>query len=342
MARGRRSRSLRSAPTSGFALNQRENHWVALRGLLPFIWPTDRPDLRRRVVAAFCVLVAAKLVTVAIPVAFKEATDALTALSASQDAATNTANGLAIGITMLILAYGAGRIFMMVLNQIRDVFFSVVGQHAVRQLNNRTFEHLHKLSLRFHLERQTGGLSRVIERASRAIELIIRMGILQIVPTLFELLLVCAVLTYFFSPIYAVIVAVTVFVFMYFTFIASEWRMVIRREMNDSDTEANTKAIDSLLNFETVKYFGNERMEAQRFDKSMARYEQAAIRTNSSLGYLNSGQAAIFSIGMTLCLWLSASGIAQGTHTIGDFVMINVMMLQLYVPLNFMGWVYRE
>ena len=321
------------------ALSRRTDHWTVFRGLLPFVWPEGRPDLRWRVAAAFAVLVVAKLVTIAVPILFKWATDALTAEPGSAVSAPAT---LANATTGLIVAYGVARVAMMVLNQIRDVFFTKVGQHAVRQLNLRTFEHLHKLSLRFHLERRTGGLSRVVERGARAIELIIRMGILQLGPTLLELVFVCGLLLYYFDWVYVVVVLATVGLYMWFTFWASERRIAIRREMNDSDNDANTKAVDSLLNFETVKYFGNEAMEARRFDASMARYEKAAVRTYYSLGVLNSGQAAIFTAGMTIVMWLAARGIMAGHHTVGDFVMINAMMIQLYMPLNFMGTVYRE
>ncbi|MCH9807799.1 MAG: ABC transporter ATP-binding protein/permease [Alphaproteobacteria bacterium] len=316
-----------------------EDHWTVFKGLLPFVWPEGRPDLRRNVVVALGLLLVAKFVTVSVPIAFKEATDALSGL-AGEAAAGPVA--LTAAATFLILAYGFGRMMTVVLNQIRDVFFTKVGQNAVRQLNTRTFEHLHKLSLRFHLERRTGGLSRVLERSARAIELIIRMGILNVVPTIIELLLICGILFYYFDISFVLIVLVTVAIYMWFTFKASEWRIGIRREMNDSDTDANTKAIDSLLNFETVKYFGNEGLEARRFDGAMQRYEGAAIRTYSSLAVLNSGQAIIFTIGMVALMWLSARGIAQGTHTIGDFVLVNTLMIQLWMPLNFMGMVYRE
>ena len=247
----------------------------ALLGLLPLVWPANRPDLRRRVVLAFAVLLVAKLITVAVPIFYKNATDLLTASAGSS--AAGAGQGVVTGIVMLILAYGVGRVLMMGLTQVRDIIFTEVGQNAVRQLNNRTFEHLHRLSLRFHLERRTGGLSRVIERATRGVELIIRMGILNVVPTAIELLLVSGMLLYYFDWRYVVIMYATIAAYMWFTFAASERRIAIRREMNDSDTEANTKAVDSLLNFETVKYFGNEELEARRFDTSMARYEQAAI-----------------------------------------------------------------
>ena len=321
-------------------LGPRSSHWDAFRGLLPLVWPANRRDLRMRVVLAFAVLLVAKLVTVAVPIFYKDATDRLAAAATGDTGAT--AQGLGVAVVMLILAYGTGRVLMMGLTQIRDIIFTEVGQNAVRELNNRTFRHLHRLSLRFHLERRTGGLSRVIERATRGVELIIRMGILNVVPTAIELLLMSGMLLYYFDWRYVAIMYATVAVYMWFTFAASERRIAIRREMNESDTEANTKAIDSLLNFETVKYFGNEELEARRFDVSMARYEQAAIKTFRSLGVLNTGQTIIFTVGMTACMLLAARGIMAGTHSVGEFVMINALMIQLYMPLNFMGMVYRE
>jgi len=320
-------------------LAARTSHRALFGGLLPYVWPERRPDLKVRVVIAFAVLLMAKLVTVGVPVLYKDATDRLTASGAHT---VTLGQGLAIGIAMLIFAYGTGRVLTMVLTQIRDVIFTEVSQNAVRELNNRTFAHLHRLSLRFHLERRTGGLSRVIERATRGVELIIRMGILNVLPTALELLLVVGMLLYYFDWRYVAIMLATVAAYMWFTFTASERRIAIRREMNDSDTDANTKAIDSLLNFETVKYFGNEEHEARRFDASMARYEKAAIKTFRSLGTLNSGQAMIFTIGMTLCMLLAARGVIAGTNSVGEFVMVNALMIQLYMPLNFMGMVYRE
>jgi ATP-binding cassette, subfamily B, heavy metal transporter len=317
------------------ALSKPADHWTVFRGLLPLVWPQGRPDLRRQVMYAFAVLVIAKLVTIAVPIFYKQATDAL-ASGATQ------AQSFALGAMALILAYGTARVLMMVLNQIRDVFFTRVGQHAARELNNRTFQHLHRLSLRFHLERRTGGLSRVVERGTRGVELILRMGVLNLVPTALEVLLVCGMLLYYFNWIYVVIVLATIAAYMWFTFAASEWRIAIRREMNDSDNDANTKAIDSLLNYETVKYFGNEGLEAARFDVSMRKYEEASVKTYYSLGVLNSGQALIFTIGTTACMLLAARGVLNGQHTVGDFVMINALMIQLSIPLNFLGMVYRE
>ena len=340
MASIRTSLAARSERPDLMALSARSDHWTVLKGLLPFVWPKGRADLRFEVALALAVLLLAKLVTVSVPILFKQATDWLAAHGATP--LEIGADDLGIGATALILAYGAARVLMMVLNQVRDVLFAKVGQHAVRALNNRTFQHLHRLSLRFHLERRIGGLSRVIERGTRGIDLILRMGVLSLVPTALELVLVCALLVYYFNWIYVVVVLATVALYMWFTFAASERRITIRREMNESDTDANTKAIDSLLNFETVKYFGNEGLEARRFDGSMARYEKAAVKTYYSLGVLNSGQSLIFTAGMTLVMWLAARGVVAGVHTVGDFVMINAIMIQLYMPLNFMGMVYRE
>jgi ATP-binding cassette subfamily B protein len=322
------------------SLSARSDHWTVLRGLMPFVWPKGRPDLRLEVAIALFVLLVAKLVTIAVPILFREVTDRLA--SGNRVAGEIGAGDIALGMGALIAAYGVARVLTMILNQVRDVLFTKVGQHAVRELNNRTFRHLHRLSLRFHLERRTGGLSRVIERGTRGIDLILRMGVMQLVPTAIELFLVCAILVYYFNWVYVAVVLATVALYMWFTFAASERRIAIRREMNESDTDANTKAIDSLLNFETVKYFGNEEVEAGRFDASMARYERAAVKTYYSLGILNSGQALIFTAGMTIVMWLAARGVLAGTHTVGDFVMINAMMIQLYLPLNFMGMIYRE
>jgi ATP-binding cassette subfamily B protein len=313
------------------------DHRAVARDLLPFVWPEGRPELRWRVVWASLALVAAKLVTVAVPVAYKAAVDWLTAASGGSSAAA-----LTLVPIFLVLAYGFGRVMMMVLGQVRDVLFTRVATYAVRELAGRTFAHLHRLSLRFHLERRTGALSRIVERGMEAVDTILRMGVMNAVPTVLELALICGLLLYYFGFAFVVIVLATVAAYVWFTFKASEWRLGIRRELNESDRDANAKAIDSLLNYETVKYFGNEGMEVRRYDTAMARYEAANIRTYYSLGVLNSGQSIIFTIGLTLCMLLSARGVAQGTQTVGDFVMINALMIQLYIPLNFMGMVYRE
>jgi ATP-binding cassette subfamily B protein len=243
---------------------------------------------------------------------------------------------------LLTMAYGGMRIVMALVTQVRDGVFAKVAMHAVRRLAILTFEHMHALSLRYHLERKTGGLTRVLERGRNAIETIVRMVILQLVPTLVELALIVGVLLWMFDWRYVLIIVVTVVLYMTYTYYATEWRIGIRRKMNDSDTDANTKAIDSLLNYETVKYFVAEQREAQRYDRTMARYEDASVKAYTSLAVLNAGQAAIFTLGLTAAMVLCVLGIRAGTNTVGDFVMINAMMIQLYMPLNFMGMVYRE
>ena len=312
-----------------------------LRNLWPYMWPADRPDLKQRVVFAIAMLVIAKIITVLVPYAYKWATDALV----HPLPGTTVPSGFAVLITvpvMLVIAYGFGRILLNLFNQLRDALFAKVGQHAVRQLAFRTFVHLHDLALRYHLQRRTGGLARVISRGTNGIESIVRFTILNTIPTILEFVLSAAVITYQFDWIYLVIVAATVVAYVWFTVKASDWRIHIRRAMNDSDTDANSKAIDSLLNYETVKYFGNEKMEAARFDASQARYEQAAIRTWTSLAWMNTGQVVIFTIGMTACMVLSAIAVMRGQQTIGDFVLINALMMNLSIPLNFIGFVYRE
>jgi ABC-type transport system involved in Fe-S cluster assembly fused permease/ATPase subunit len=289
------------------------------------------------VALAGVVLVLAKLITVATPFAYKHAVDWLTAADGS-----NVVTALTLVPIMLIIAYGVARVMMMVTTQIRDVLFTRVGQYAVRRLSNESFQHLHNLSLRFHLERKTGGLSRVIERGRAAVELIIRMGILNSVPTALELALVLGIVAWLFGWEFVLVIMGTVIAYTVYTFKASEWRLAIRREWNESDTDANTKAVDSLLNYETVKYFGNEAWEARRFDASMERYERSAMKAYVSLSWLNIGQSVIFTAGLTLCMLLAARGITHGVYTVGDFVMVNAQLIQLYVPLNFLGMIYRE
>ena len=331
--------------TSGVPVeNKRESMFATLRGLWPYMWPGDRPDLKLRVVVALVILVAAKLVTVLIPYTYKWATDALVGERAP-DVASSVDQGLLIVITvpiMLIVANGGGRILMAVFNNLRDALFAKVGQHAVRQLAYKTFVHMHALSLRYHLQRRTGGLSRIIERGVNGIESIVRFTILNTIPTILEFVFAAIVITYQFDWVYLVVIAVTVCLYTVFTVKASDWRIKIRRAMNESDTDAHSKAIDSLLNFETVKYFGNETMEAHRFDRAMERYQTAAIRIWTSLAWLNVGQILIFTIGMTVCMVMSGAAVMRGEQTIGDFVLINALLMQLSIPLNFIGFVYRE
>ncbi|WP_407192577.1 ABCB family ABC transporter ATP-binding protein/permease [Bradyrhizobium sp. STM 3566] len=313
-----------------------------LAHLWPYIWPGDRFDLKMRVVWSLVLLLAAKLITLAVPFSFKWATDALTGANTAPVQADNWHLWVVASPLLLTASYGAMRILMAVLTQWRDGIFARVAMHAVRKLATITFIHMHELSLRFHLERKTGGLTRVLERGREGIEVIVRMVILQLIPTIVEVSLLLAVLLWQFDWRYVVATLITVALYMYYTYIATEWRIGIRRKMNDSDTEANTKAIDSLLNYETVKYFGAEAREAQRYDKSVERYEEASIRTYTSLAVLNTGQAVIFTLGLTATMLMCAIGVRNGTNTVGDFVLINAMMIQLYQPLNFMGMVYRE
>ncbi len=302
------------------------------------MWPSDRPDLKMRVLWAALFLVLAKLVTAVVPFFFKYATDAL-------DGIDQEISWLPLALTtpiMLVVGFNVARVVMTGFNQLRDALFARVGQHAVRQLAYRTFVHMHKLSLRFHLARRTGGLSRIIERGTKGIETIVRFTILNTFPTILEFALYAGIFAYYFGWLYVVVIALTVWAYSWFTIKASDWRIQIRRDMNNSDTEANSKAIDSLLNYETVKYFGNEKMESDRFDVSMAGYEKAATKTWTSLGWLNFGQTVIFSIGMLACMVMSAMAVQRGEQTIGDFVLINMFLMQLSVPLNFIGFVYRE
>ena len=242
----------------------------------------------------------------------------------------------------MTIAYGGMRVLMAAFTQWRDGMFAKVAMHAVRRLALITFEHMHQLSLRFHLERKTGGLTRVLERGRNGIESIVRMVILQAAPTVVELAFIIGVLLYQFDWRYVVVVVVTVALYMWFTYLATEWRISIRRRMNESDSDANTKAIDSLLNYETVKYFAAEARETRRYDRSMERYETASVKSYTSLAVLNAGQAAIFTAGLAAVMVMCAIDVQSGKNTVGDFVMVNAMMIQLYQPLNFMGMVYRE
>ena len=310
--------------------------------LWPYIWPSDRRDLKMRVWVTMALLLVAKIATMAVPFTFKWATDALTGQGSAPVEPTSWLAWAIAAPVLMTVAYGFTRILMAVLTQARDGLFAKVAMNAVRRLAYMVFEHMHKLSLRFHLERKTGGLTRVLERGRNAIETIVRMVIMQLVPTVIELSFIIVVLLYQFDWRYVVLIVVTVACYMVYTYFATEWRIGIRRRMNDSDSDANVKAIDSLLNYETVKYFVAEEREARRYDRAMARYEEASVKSYVSLAVLNAGQATIFTIGLAGAMVMCAYGIKDGTHTVGDFIMINAMMIQLYQPLNFMGMVYRE
>jgi ATP-binding cassette subfamily B protein len=309
-----------------------------VRNLWPYIWPQGRSDLKMRVAWATIALIAAKLILALVPFFFKWSTDALTGVHSTPAYLP----ALLAAPLMLVVAYNFFRVAQGGLNQFRDALFASVGQHAVRELAYNTFIHMHRLSLRFHLQRRTGGLSRIIERGVKGIETIVRFTVLNTAPTIIEFALTAAIFAWMYGWVYVVTIAATVWLYTWFTVKASDWRIQIRRDMNESDTDANTKAIDSLLNFETVKYFGNEQVEADRFDRSMARYEKAATRTWTSLGWLNFGQGVIFGLGMTVAMVLSARAVMAGEQTVGDFIFINTMLMQLSMPLNFIGMIYRE
>jgi len=310
---------------------------TTVKHLWPYIWPGERTDLKFRVLGALALLLIAKFVTIAVPYSFKWTTDLIT-----DPKADVPLPAILVGPIAVVVVYTLLRIFMQFFTQARDALFAAVAMHAVRRIANELFVHLHQLSLRFHLERKTGGLTRVLERGREAIQQIVRMSMLTGVPTVVEFALILAVFFFEFDWRYALAVIVMILAYLKFTTIATDWRISIRRNMNESDTDANTKAIDSLLNYETVKYFGAEAREAQRYDRSMERYERNSVSSYVSLSVLNSGQGFIFSLGLMTVMILCIMGIREGRNTIGDFVLVNAMMIQLYQPLNFMGMVYRE
>ncbi|WP_338723032.1 ABC transporter ATP-binding protein/permease [Devosia sp. XK-2] len=308
-----------------------------VRNLWSYMWPENRSDLRMRVVMALAALLASKVATTLIPFAYKGIIDSLDGTSPDKTLIL----GLAIPL-VLVIAYVVGNIVDAGFQQLRDVWFASVGQHAVRKLALQTFHHMHRLSLRFHLQRRTGGLSRVIERGTKGIETVVRFAMLNIAPTIVEFVVVAVIFVWLFGISYLGVLVVMIWAYLYFTIKASNWRISIRRAMNDSDTDANGKAIDSLLNFETVKYFSNEEMEARRFDKAMEGYERSAIRIWSSLGFLNFGQAVIFYGGFLIISIMAILGVMDSRLTLGDFVLLNTFLMQIYRPLNFIGFVYRE
>jgi ATP-binding cassette subfamily B protein len=304
----------------------------ALSGLAPYLWPRESLELRVRVVIAMLFLIAAKGVNVGVPMIYKRAVDALTPGHAA----------FVVVPVMLVVAYGLARVGAQVSAELRDAVFAKVEQNAVRRVALATFRHLHALSLRFHLERQTGGLSRAIERGIRGTEFLLSYMLFNFVPTMIEILLVCGILWRFYSASFAVTTILTVVGYVTFTFLITDWRVKYRREMNERDSEANTKAIDSLLNYETVKYFANEEHEGRRFDVALQAYERAAVKSQATLSVLNIGQGMIMATGLVLVMLLAGQGVAAGRMTVGDFVLVNSYLIQLYMPLNVLGMVYRN
>jgi ABC-type transport system involved in Fe-S cluster assembly fused permease/ATPase subunit len=302
------------------------NDWKTIRSLLPYLW-----EFKGRVVLALALLVMAKLANVAVPLVLKEIIDAL-----------DQSRALLTLPILLLLTYGTLRLCSTLFGELRDAVFAKVTQRAIRRVAIQVFSHLHALSLRFHLQRQTGGVSRDIERGTRGISFLLNFMLFNILPTLLEISLVAIILISRYDIWFAVIVFVTLAAYIALTLIVTEWRMIFRRTMNDMDSKANTQAIDSLLNYETVKYFGNEAWEARRYDVHMQKWEAAAVRNQTSLAVLNSGQSAIIALGATLLLWLAADGVIKGSMSLGDLVLVNAFMLQLYMPLHFLGFVYRE
>jgi len=309
------------------------NEWQTIRILLPYLWPAGEPGLRARVVIALIFLAAAKATNVAVPIFYKEAVDNLT---------PSTAGAVLIVPVALLLTYGISRILAQAFGELRDAVFTRVAQRAIRLAGLKTFRHLHRLSLRFHLERKTGGVSRAVERGTKGIEFLLRFMLFNILPTILEVLLVCGILWNLYGISYALLTFGTLVAYVAWTLLITEWRLQFRRRMNDMDSEANTKAIDSLLNFETVKYFGNEEHETRRFDEALKSYEQAAIRSETSLALLNVGQGVIIAIGVTAAMIMAGYGVAGGGMTVGDFVLVNSYLIQVFMPLNFLGFVYRE
>ncbi len=305
---------------------QTRTDWRVIRSLLPYLL-----EFKGRVAAVILLLVLAKLANVVVPLALKEIVDEMGKPQAM----------LAIPV-LLIVGYGLLRLFSTLFGELRDALFAKVTQRAIRRVALQVFEHLHSLSLRFHLERQTGGVSRDIERGTRGISFLLTFLLFNILPTLLEIGLVAAILFVKYDPWFAIITFATLVLYIAFTMYVTEWRMVFRRTMNDMDSKANTRAIDSLINYETVKYFGNEKYEVARYDEQMQRWEVSAVRNQTSLATLNAGQSIIIAVGVTLLMLLAADGVVQGTMTVGDLVLVNVFMLQLYMPLHFLGFVYRE
>ena len=329
---------MRRLPKTAANLNNDQlNGMRTIRRVIPYLWPAGQNWVKRRVVLALAVLFLAKLIAVGTPLFYKGAVDSL----AGEDGGSS-ALFLALGAVGLTLAYGMARLMNVGFQQLRDVAFARVGQRALRQLALETFTHIHRLSLRYHITRKTGGLSRIIERGVKGVDFLLRFLLFSIGPLALELLMISVVLFFLFDVWYLAVVVLTIALYVWFTFRVTEWRVKIRKEMNDQDTDANQKAIDSLLNFETVKYFGAEAREAARYDGAMAQYEQAALKTNYTLAFLNFGQSLLITGGLVVVMVMAAIGVQNGALTVGDFVMVNAYMIQITLPLNFLGTVYRE
>ncbi len=316
--------------------NDRVQGANVIRRVVPYLWPKDQPDMRRRVVISLTVLFLAKLIAVWTPQFYRQAVDAL-----APDGASG-ATMLGLGAVGLTIAYGIARLMDVGFQQLRDVVFAPVGQRALRRLAAETFEHIHRLSLRYHITRKTGGLSRIIERGVKGVSFLLRFLLFSIGPLLLQLIMIAIILSIQLDFAYMVVVLLTITSYIAFTFRITEWRVKIRKEMNEQDTDANQKAIDSLLNFETVKYFGAEKWESDRYDVSMQGYERAAIKTSNSLAILNFGQSLLITTGLVGVMVMAAIGVENGTLTVGEFVMVNAYMIQITMPLNFLGTVYRE
>ena len=312
---------------------ERASGWRTIRKVAPYLWPADMPWVKKRVVWAMLALVLSKVVSVYTPIIYRDAVDAL---------AGDGVSTLALGAVGLTIAYGMARLMTVGFQQLRDAIFARVAQRALRMLALQTFEHIHQLSMRYHITRKTGGLSRIIERGVKGVEFLLRFLLFSIGPLVLELLMIGVVLTILFDAWYLLVVAVTIALYVWFTFTVTEWRVKQRKVMNDQDTDANQKAIDSLLNYETVKYFGAENREATRYDSAMEKYEAAALKTSYSLAFLNFGQSVIITGGLVAVMVMAAVGVQNGTLTVGDFVMVNAYMIQITMPLNFLGTVYRE
>lgn len=312
---------------------ERASGWRTIKRVLPALWPEGETWVKRRVVIAMVALLLSKFVAVYTPIIYRDAVNALSGEGVSD---------LILGAIGLTVAYGMARIFSNGFQQLRDAVFAAVAQRALRQLALETFTHIHRLSMRYHITRKTGGLSRVIERGVKGVEFLLRFLLFSVGPLILELALVAGIFFFLFDVWYLAAVVFTIVLYVWFTFTVTEWRVKLRREMNDRDTDANQKAIDSLLNFETVKYFGAERREAMRYDEAMEGYERAAIKTASSLAFLNFGQAFLITCGLITVMVMAAKGVQTGALTVGDFVMVNAYMIQITMPLNFLGTVYRE